>query len=180
MIVVNCMCPERLWLHKSVKHACMPYIHLVQSHCSSSMTWSCPFFQVTAKSIPPHVYFPKSGCGQSRHVTSFKSGDAQTAQQMMQDQQYNERQAVVQVSSGRKQETNNLSLCGLTNQCFGDFFSCHNLNSVDRISTILFVSLKRDLSNGAIKVHIWALKLFANLAIPWIIAHAPRPKNDKL
>ncbi len=36
------------------------------------------------------------------------------------------------------------------------------------------------LSNGVIKVHIWEIKVFANLAIPWIIAHGPRPKNDKL
>ncbi len=41
-------------------------------------------------------------------------------------------------------------------------------------------SLERDLSNGTIKVDIGEIKLFANLAEPWIIAHGPRPKNDKL
>ncbi len=67
-------------------------------------------------------------------------------------------------------------------QLFGDSFSCHNLNSVDPISTILWFSesLERDVSNGVIKLHIWAIKVFANLAGPWIIAHGPRPKNDKL
>ena len=30
------------------------------------------------------------------------------------------------------------------------------------------------------QVHIWELKVFVNLAVPWIIAHGPRPKNDKL
>ncbi len=61
-------------------------------------------------------------------------------------------------------------------------FSCHNLNSVDPKSKILwfFESLEKDLSNGVIKVHIWEIKVFANLAVPWIIAHGPRPKNDKL
>ena len=61
-------------------------------------------------------------------------------------------------------------------------FSCHNLNSVDRKSKILCFSesLERDLSNGTIKVDIGEIKLFANLAVPWIIAHGPRPKNDKL
>ena len=41
-------------------------------------------------------------------------------------------------------------------------------------------SLERDLSNGTIKVDIREIKLFANLAVPWIIAHGPRLKNDKL
>ncbi len=41
-------------------------------------------------------------------------------------------------------------------------------------------SLERDLSNGVIKVHIWEINVFANLVVPWIIAHGPRPKNDKL
>ncbi len=38
----------------------------------------------------------------------------------------------------------------------GDSFSCHNLNSVDPISTDLQFSesLERYLSNGVIKVHI--------------------------
>ena len=40
--------------------------------------------------------------------------------------------------------------------------------------------LEGDLSNGVIKVHIGEIKTFANLAIPWIIAHGPRPKKDKL
>ncbi len=43
-----------------------------------------------------------------------------------------------------------------------------------------FESLERDLSNGTIKVDIRELKVFSNLAVPWIIAHGPRPKNDKL
>ncbi len=38
-------------------------------------------------------------------------------------------------------------------------------------------SLEKDLSNGTIKVDIREIKVFANLAIPWIIAHGPRPKN---
>ena len=41
-------------------------------------------------------------------------------------------------------------------------------------------SLERYLSNGTIKVDIRKLKVFANLAVPWIIAHGPRPNNDKL
>ncbi len=41
-------------------------------------------------------------------------------------------------------------------------------------------SLERDLSNGTIKVDIQEIKVFSNLAVPWIIAHGPRPKNDKL
>ncbi len=65
---------------------------------------------------------------------------------------------------------------------YWDSFSCHNLKSMDPISTLLWFSesLERNLSNGIIKVHIWAIKLFANLATPWIIAHGPRLKNDKL
>ncbi len=53
---------------------------------------------------------------------------------------------------------------------------------MDRKSKILCFSesLERDLSNGTIKVDIREIKLFANLAVPWIIAHGPRPKNDKL
>ncbi len=62
------------------------------------------------------------------------------------------------------------------------FFSCHNLNSVDPTSTIILFSesLETYLSNSIIKILIWTIKVFANLAIPWIIAHSPRPKNDKL
>ncbi len=42
-------------------------------------------------------------------------------------------------------------------------------------------SLERDLSNGTIKVDIREIKVFSNLAVPWIIiAHGPRPENDKL
>ena len=61
-------------------------------------------------------------------------------------------------------------------------FSCHNLNSVDRKSKMFCFSesLEGDFSNGTIKVDIRELKVFANLAIPWIIAHGLRPKNDKL
>ena len=61
-------------------------------------------------------------------------------------------------------------------------FSCHNFNSVDRKSKMLWFSecLEIDFSNGTIKVHIREIKLFVNLAVPWIIAHGPRPKNDKL
>ncbi len=53
---------------------------------------------------------------------------------------------------------------------------------MDRKSKILCFSesLERDLSNGIIKVNIQEIKVFANLAVPWIIAHGPRPKNDKL
>ena len=53
---------------------------------------------------------------------------------------------------------------------YWDSFSCHNLKSMDPISTLLWFSesLERNLSNGIIKVHIWAIKLFANLATPWI------------
>ncbi len=45
--------------------------------------------------------------------------------------------------------------------------------SVDRKSKILGFSesLESDLSNGTIKVDIGEIKVFANLAIPWIIAH---------
>ncbi len=52
---------------------------------------------------------------------------------------------------------------------------------MDPISTILWFSesLEWDLSNGAINVHIWEIKVFANFGqIPWIIAHGPRPKNE--
>ncbi len=62
---------------------------------------------------------------------------------------------------------------------YGDSFSCHNLNSVGPMLKIS-ESLEKYLSNIVIKVHIWEIKVFANLAIPWIIAHGPRPKNDKL
>ncbi len=53
---------------------------------------------------------------------------------------------------------------------------------MDRKSKILGYSesLERDLSNGTIKVDIREIQVFANLVIPWIIAHGPRPKNDKL
>ncbi len=53
---------------------------------------------------------------------------------------------------------------------------------MDRKSKILgfSVSLESDLSNGTIKVDIGEIKVFAILAIPWFIAHGPRPKNDKL
>ena len=61
-------------------------------------------------------------------------------------------------------------------------FSCHNLNSVDPVSNFLWFSesLEKKSSNGVIKNHIWEIKVFSDLAIPWIIAHGPRPKNDKL
>ncbi len=50
---------------------------------------------------------------------------------------------------------------------------------MDRKSKILCFSesLERDLSNGTIKVDIREIKY---LAVRWIIAHGPRPKNDKL
>ena len=59
---------------------------------------------------------------------------------------------------------------------------CHNLNSVNPKSKILGFSesLEKYLSNGVIEVHIREIKVFANLVVPWIIAHGPRPKNDKL
>ncbi len=62
------------------------------------------------------------------------------------------------------------------------YFSCHNLNFVDPKSKVLWFSesLEKYLSNCVIKVHIWEIKEFANLTVPWIIAHGPRPKNDKL
>ncbi len=64
-------------------------------------------------------------------------------------------------------------------QCF---FNSHNLSTVDPMSKFLgfFDSLKNYLSYCIIKVYIWEIKVFANLAIPWIIAHGPRPKNGKL
>ncbi len=67
-------------------------------------------------------------------------------------------------------------------QWFGDSFGCHNLNSMDPISNFLWFSesLEKNNSNGVIKNHIWEIKVFPDLAIPWIIAHGPRPKNDKL
>ncbi len=76
----------------------------------------------------------------------------------------------------------NLYSTMIINQWFGDSFSCHNLNFVGPISIIFWFSesLERYLSNGVIKNHIWEIKVFANLAVPWIIAHGPRPKNDKL
>ncbi len=40
-------------------------------------------------------------------------------------------------------------------------------------------SLERDLSNGTIKVDIREIKVFANLAIPWII-YSPRSEAEKL
>ncbi len=60
-------------------------------------------------------------------------------------------------------------------------FSCYNLNSVDPKLKILCFSesLEKYLSNSVIKVYIWEIKVFANLTVPWIIAHGPRPKNDK-
>ncbi len=62
------------------------------------------------------------------------------------------------------------------NQWFGDSFSCHtcNLNSV---STLLGFSesLKRNLSNGVINVHIGDEVNSTNL--PWIIAHGPKAET---
>ena len=39
------------------------------------------------------------------------------------------------------------------------------------------LTIQEDLSNDVIKVHIREIKVFVNLTV---IAHGPRPKNDKL
>ena len=69
---------------------------------------------------------------------------------------------------------------GISAKFHGDCFSCHNLKSVIPISTILWFSesLEKDLSNGVIKVYIWEIKVFANLAVPWII-YSPWSKAEK-
>ncbi len=61
-------------------------------------------------------------------------------------------------------------------------FNSHNFSTVDPMLKILGFSesLERDLSNGIIKFHIWEIKVFTNLAVPWIIAHGLRPKINKL
>ncbi len=53
-------------------------------------------------------------------------------------------------------------------------------SSVYPMSTILWFSesLEKHLSNGVIKILIWAIKIFANLAIPWII-NSPWSKAEK-